>query len=48
MSLFLGRGLTCVVCLLILQDEIGKVQSGVRLDMNLEKSRNTEEVSDCL
>lgn len=40
--LFLGRGLTCVPS--ILQDEIGKVQSGVRLDMNLEKSRNTEEV----
>lgn len=27
-----------------MQDEIDKVQSGVRLDMNLEKSRNKEEV----
>jgi len=28
-----------------LQEEVGKVQSGVKLDMNLEKSRNKEEVS---
>ena len=38
--------LSCVPS--ILQDEIGKVQSGVRLDLNLEKSRNTEEVRDSL
>jgi len=28
-----------------LEEEVGKVQSGVKLDMNLEKSRNKEEVS---
>ena len=38
--------LSCVPS--ILQDEIGKVQSGGRLDLNLEKSRNTEEVRDSL
>lgn len=38
-------GVWCDLCSSTIQDEIDKVQSGVRLDMNLEKSRNKEEVS---